>query len=168
MPPTKATLPTLDNPVVALRGSTLQRTFAFRLGISRMALLRMEQGCLPEPSTKLKPFLPDGLSWATFVEDYRAYQEAKRIANYGVLTDDIDFSGYHHPLEEWIDQSVNQPSLTSVCVALCLHLPIMHRFLNGPYPSLPPESFLEALKQSGYSTPLITDFVLGYAEWRNG
>lgn len=168
MPPTKATLPTIDNPVVTLRGEMLQRTFAHKLGMSRPALLRLEQGCIPEPSLKLKPFLPDGLSWAAFVDDYHAYQEAKRIANYGVLTDDPDFTGIHHPLEEWIDQSASQPTLTSVCVALCLHLPIMHKFLNGPYPALPPESFLEALKQSGYTTPVVVDFVMTYAEWRNG
>lgn len=168
MPPTKAVLPTIDNPVVSLRGDTLQRTFAHQLGISRPALLRMEQGCLPEPSQRLKSFLPEGLSWAEFVEDYYAYQEAKRIANYGILTTEPDFSGTQHPLEEWLSQSQSEPTLTGVCVALCLHLPYMHRFANGPYPSLPPESFLDALVQSGYAPTIITDFVLSYAEWRNG
>lgn len=168
MPPTKATLPTIDNPVVTLRGDTLQRTFAHQLGISRPALLRMEQGCLPEPSIKLKPFLPDGLSWAEFVEDYRTYQEAKRVANYGILTTEPDFTYYHHPMDDWLAQSQGSPTLTGICVALCLHLPIMHKFVNGPYPLLPPDSFLDALKQSGYATPVITDFVMAYAEWRNG
>lgn len=165
---TKATLPAVDSPVAALRGDVLQRTFAHRLGISRAALLRLEQGLLPEPSLKLKPFLPDGLEWDEFVEDYYSYQEAKRIANYGVLTLNPDFSGDVHPLQEWMGQSGSDPTLTSVCVALCLHLPPMHRFLNGPYPALPPELFLDALQQSGYSRPVVSDFVMSYAEWRNG
>lgn len=168
MPPTKAVLPTMDNPVVTLRGDVLQRTFAHRLGISRAALLRMEQGCLPEPSQRLKPYLPEGLTWAEFVEDYYAYQEAKRIANFGVLSLDPDFSGSHHPLEEWMEQSSTEPTLTGVCVALCLHLPIMHKFINGPHPVLPPEQFLDALHQSGYSREIISDLVISYAEWRNG
>lgn len=168
MPPTKAVLPTMVNPVVALRGDTLQRTFAHQLGISRPALLRLEQGCLPEPSQRLKPFLPQDLTWAEFVEDYYAYQEAKRIANFGVLSLNPDFTGINHPLEEWLEQSSTEPTLTGICVALCLHLPIMHKFINGPYPVLPPEHFLDALSQAGYDKQIITDFVLSYAEWRNG
>jgi DNA-binding XRE family transcriptional regulator len=172
MPPTKATLPIEESPVRALRGDYTQAQFANIVGITRMALLRFEQACIPEPSLKLQPFIPEGLPWEAFVEDYHAYQVTKRQSNYGVLTTEHDFSpgaraeAHLHPLQEWINAS-KSTSLTQVCVALCIHLPTMYRFLNGPHPSLPPESLLEALQDSGYESAIITDFMLAYAEWRS-
>lgn len=59
MPPTKVRLPEVPNPVVDLRNKLAysQDVFAYKLGITRMALLRMEQGCLPEPSIRLLPYV---------------------------------------------------------------------------------------------------------------
>lgn len=170
MPPTKAVLPIEESPVAALRGDELQRTFAHQVGMSRMALLRFEQGCIPEPSIKFIPFLPSGLPWEAFVEDYHAYQFSKRQSNYGVLTPDTDFNSRArlHPLQLWMHDSQSCDTITTLCVALCLHLPTMYAFLNGPkFPALPPESFLDALLDSGYERPLIADFILAYAEWRS-
>jgi hypothetical protein len=135
--------------------------------MSRMALLRFEQGCIPDPSPKFMPFLPDGLPWEAFVEDYHAYQVSKRQSNYGILDPDYEFeSGPIHPLQAWINSS-KATNLTQVCVALCLHLPILHKFVMGPnHPAIPPEILLDALKDSGYEPRLITDFMLSYAEWR--
>jgi hypothetical protein len=168
MPSTKANLPVMESPVAALRGDELQRTFAYRVGISRMALLRLEQGLLPEPSAKLKRFLPDTMTWAQFCEDYKDYQIDKRQANYGVLTNDPEFTGTIHPFIDWMDQSDQAQNLTQVCVALCLHLPTMHRFVMGPCPALPPETLLNALTDAGYRQAVVTDFVMSYAEWSNG
>lgn len=169
MPPTKATLPIEASPVRALRGDLVQQRFAVRVGISRMALLRFEQGCIPDPSPKFIPFLPDGLPWEAFVEDYHAYQVSKRQHNYGVLDTEYEFTSESfplHPLQSWINAS-KSTNLTQVCVALCLHLPVMHKFLMGPnHPALPPEMFLTALADAGYDAKLITDFMLTYSEWK--
>lgn len=166
MPPTRATLPIQESPVKALRGDVLQERFAKRVGISRIALLRFEQGTIPEPSTKLIPYLPQGLPWEAFVEDYHQYQIAKREANYGILDPDFEFTSSCHPFDEWLGAS-NADNLTQVCVALCLHLPIMYRWVNGPHPALPPDLLLDALDNAGYSKKLISDLVLSYAEWKS-
>ena len=162
----------MQSPVAALRGDTLQRTFAHQLGISRMALLRLEQGLLPEPSLKLRTYFANDDAWLDFLDDYDAYQTAKREANYGVLTTEPDFNApiedfqaySDHPFSLWMEQS-NAANVTQVCVALCLHLPIMHRFLNGPYPAQCPDLLLTALDESGYDPDLISDFVMEYAHW---
>ena len=132
MPPTKATLPIEDSPVKTLRGDDTQASFAARVGITRIALVRFEQGCIPEPSLKFQNFLPTGLPWEAFLEDYRAYQVSKRQSNYGVLDPNHEFQTGQalHPLQEWINDS-QSTNLTQVCVALCLHLPVMYRFING-------------------------------------
>lgn len=166
MPPTRATLPIQESPVKSLRGDLLQERFAKRIGISRIALLRLEQGTLPDPSLKLIPYLPDGLPWESFVEDYHAYQVSKRQANYGILNPDFEFTSSCHPFEEWLDASTAD-NLTQCCVALCLHLPIMYRWVNGPHPALPPDGLLDALADAGYSQQLISDLVLSYAEWKS-
>lgn len=171
MPPTKATLPIESSPVRELRGEAVQASFAHKVGMSRMALLRFEQGCIPDPSPKFMPFLPDGLPWEAFVEDYHAYQVSKRQSNYGILDPNYEFSASNssnalHPLQLWINES-KSTNLTQVCVALCLHLPVMHRFVAGPnHPAIPPEIFLDALHDAGYEPRTVTDFMLSYAEWR--
>jgi hypothetical protein len=174
MPPTKATLPVMASPVATLRGDINQASFAHRLGLSRQALLRLEQGLPVNPSLKLKKYLPSDDAWAEFVDDYYAYQTSKREANFGLLTTEPNFwtgEAKHdltlkHPFREWMEQSNGSPNLSQVCVAFCLHLPVMYRFVNGPYPLTPPDLLLTALTEAGYEKELITEFMLFYADWR--
>ncbi len=167
MPPTKATLPTHESPIKALRGDLRQESFAYQVGISRIALLRFEQGTIPSPSLKFQKHLPQSLPWEAFVEDYYAYQTAKRIANYGILDPATLFHvTTQHPMKEWLENS-RADTITTVCVALCIHLPIMDRFVRGPHPTVPPDNVLDALEEAGYSKSLISDFLTAYITWRS-
>jgi DNA-binding XRE family transcriptional regulator len=164
----KYAMPLEASPVADLRGQLTQEQFAHRLGMSRIALLRFEQGLIPDPSLKLKNFLPPTMPWESFVEDYHAYQESKRKSNYGILTDEpVDYSIDEHPFITWREASNGNLTHTQVCTALCLHLPVMHRFVNGPHPQLVPDLLLDALVDAGYPPEVVSDFVLAYSHWRS-
>ena len=153
-----------------------QDEFAAKVGISRMALVRFEQGTIPTPSLKFKPFL-DAVDIDAPTQDYEGfclqyleYQTTKRALNFGILDDSPDFfeftqerkkhniehvwdptlgpppSALPHPLMWWASVSPSRPSLTELCVALCLHLPTLHKFVNGPFPYEVPFSFTAALR----------------------
>lgn len=175
-----------------------QDEFAAKVGISRMALLRFEQGTIPTPSLKFKPFL-EQVKLNSPIQDYQAlcetyaeFQVAKRAVNLGILDDSPDFFSYSkerekhsrnsdqvwdptsgappsalpHPLMWWANESHSRPSLTELCVGLCLHLPTLHKFVNGPLPLEVPYSLNKALTDSGYDSGVILEFGWEYAQAR--
>ncbi len=210
---------THPNPVKQLRAHyrMTQESFARKVGMSRMALLRFEQGLPPEPSYKFyihipeagetgstsgikanpfaqkilemysddpfvsqnaspKSIAPDDVPvvWKEFVDAYYAYQNAKRQVNYGLLdTNPIFWDGGTlagrgvHPFIEWLNQSERRPTVTEVCVSFCIHLPVMHKFVNGPFPVDVPPDVLVALRASGYSPELLMEFATVYGERRS-
>ena len=173
---------TTPNPIKEMRENEglTQVLYSQKIGITRIALQRYEQGCYPKPSEKFN-LLPDQL------EQYREFQHNQRLLAFGVLdpnfTPDLNLqesaayeAGYYstspvglgsltHPLKLWRQASANSPTLTKVSVKLCLHLPTMHRF-ECAGSAVPPHSLLEALEESGYSNRTITLFVLAHSEYR--
>lgn len=176
-----------------------QDEFAAKVGISRMALVRFEQGTIPTPSLKFKPFLEtvdlnaptsDSDPYQALCLQYLEYQNTKRALNFGILDDSPDFfeftqerkkhnadhlwnptqgpppSALPHPLMWWASVSPSRPSLTELCVALCLHLPTLHKFVNGPFPLEVPFTLISALRESGYSLDTVKEFAWEYAACR--
>lgn len=149
------------NPIKRLReeSNLTQLDFAYHYEMTRISLIRYEQGCFPLPSEKF------GLS-ASEVEEYLEFQKETRSNNYGVLDPNFsDFVPEEHPLKTWRFNSAGEPTLTKVCVSLCLHIPTMHRFELG-YSLVPPQGFFDALAQAGYSNKILTSFMLSYSEFR--
>jgi transcriptional regulator with XRE-family HTH domain len=135
----------------------------------------------------------DGISVAPYVDfmdvgkRYRQFQTSKRQANFGVLSPDplmylkpyyqeplaINLKEMSHPFEIWRSASFKRdsrinPSVTEVCVALCISHPVVHRFITQPsLVAQPPLQMLDALRESGYSRDVTQAFVQSYENWRN-
>jgi hypothetical protein len=153
---------------------------ADRVGMSRMALLRYEQGFHKTLSLKLISFFKENDENFTTVDalvvKYINFQRSCRVHSYGLLDPNYDFSVYlsgdnvrseMHPLLRWMQVSQKKPNLTQLSKGFCLHHPTMHRFITRP--SLVadvPTCFDDALMEAGYDITCRLSFYEAYVKWR--
>lgn len=168
------------NPIKELR-LTLglpQEVMAERMGMTRMALLRYEQGFHSTLSPKVITFFKENDENFTTIDEliirYINFQRSSRLSNYGLLDPNIDFSVYHtgneltHPLLYWMENSKEKPNLTQLSKGFCLHHPTMHRFITKPYIAIEiPKCLEDGLKEAGYSISCRTAFHEAYSKWRS-
>lgn len=136
-----------------LRSLTLE-ALALKTGVSRMTIIRTEQGLYNVPSDRLLTFLsPDSAVRRTGLQaEYQVWRKGRREASYGVLPDAGGFNAIEaHPFVAWRESAaLNQ---NQVAKAFCIHRATLYKFESQPHLlNDVPEDILEALIQSGYST----------------
>lgn len=174
-----------------------QEQAAQELGMTRVAFIRYEQGLHGTLSPKVMRWITDNNddTYTDFMDvgkKYRQFQTSKRQANFGILNPDpmpyfkvfldpafTDYRNYMelreqaHPFSKWLAGSFKRdsrvtPTITEVCVALCISHPVVHRFITQPsLVARPPIQMLDALRESGYDREVIQAFVKSYEVWRN-
>lgn len=170
----------MQSPIAALRNSKslTQDAFAQQLGMSKGALLRYEQATPTSPSLTFKTAL--NLSpneWHMLLRDYDEYQEFKRSeagpvgdsgAGGSVLDPEYNFpKGPGNPFTCWRAASNNEPTLTAVAVAYCIHIPTLQKL--EPAPNVPvgiviPPTVINALTDAGHYPVQLTLFKQAW-EW---
>lgn len=155
------------NPLKAVRltAGLSQQSVADLTHLSRLMIVRVEQGFYPEPPSALIEFLSNcsGVRPHILREDYHEWQVDRRQLSYGLLmepppTPPLSPVGLvlKHPFKHWRELSPTSPNLTHVCKLFCLHQGLMYKFENSPHlvDSLP-QPLVSALLESGYDPQTI-------------
>lgn len=148
-------------------------------GISRIAVIRNEQGCYVDPSPSLCQFYfddntdDDGLT--EIFQQYHNFQKEQRLKSYGQLLP----SWLHsvaltpetqprliNPITEW--RTISQLSKAKVSTLYCIHPDIFPRLELRPHlvPHEFPKQFMQALLDAGYSEIELVVLQSHYQVWR--
>ena len=169
---------------------------ADKTGLSRLYIIRAEQGVYPEPSDRL-------VHWAVHTaalyeldidgkgirDEYRSYQRRCRQENgpgihlkspsgigtvsynYPLLTENRHLFKMHqnkeHPFRLWLFDGKYHLSVMQVCKAFCISPSILQRFVAQPYlVHTVPKPVREALEEAGYTVELLNDLEEAYKRYR--
>jgi len=160
------------NPFRALRlreGFTVQ-AFADKCGVSKQALIRLEQGTYNEPLPSVLDYVVDQycLSHLGLCSDYAEYQDKQR-QRYTRLFGDFPsvWSTSTHPLRQLRMAVGLNP--TEVSKALCFpQATLVHWEQHTKLQQSVPTRFVEILRQVGYTKPEVLSLVSAYNDYRRG
>lgn len=142
----KIQMPTTENPyrVARLSHNLSQAKLADLSGVSRLSVLRLEQGLFSEPLGKVSIAL--GLNHKDASRDYWRFQSyRRRIARFSPPS----------PVESFIDwRQRNWESQASFCIALCVSQASIHRYETMPSAMMPGQ-LREALLEAGLTSKQI-------------
>lgn len=175
------------NPLKALRESIglSQENFASATGVSRMFIVRAEQGVYSEPPFVLAEYLlraaPVGSldlpthDYIAFCHIYFAWQKAQRLSNYGRLLEPYDFpdpTNYEppfglapHPFIIWREDS-GMDSQISVAKFFCVHPAVVSKFEKANILAVP-HDLRAALLEAGYSTETLDSLDKAYYAYKD-
>lgn len=155
--------------------------------LSRLYVIRAEQGVYPLPSHRL-------VNWAISMvsngdEDYilaqyrnyqrRCRQENGPATNHPLLTENPDLfrmllrkgsslhSSKEHPFRLWLRDGRYSLSVMQACKAYCISPTLLQRFVAEPYRvHTVPVPVLDALSEAGYSQDILTGLEEAYKAYR--
>lgn len=152
-----------------------QAQLADRAGITRLAVIRAEQGVFTRLPQSIIHILADFDNEISI--NYREFQRQHREFSYGRLSPTFDFqtldysssqvelSPVGNPLAKWAETS-NFSSRMSLCIAFCLHPAVVTKFENTiDYQNIP-ELITDAFLESGYSIDMMAEFQRSYRLYR--
>lgn len=173
-------MPTSMNPLKQLRLSerlTLE-DLSLLAGVSRLLIIRNEQGCYRSPSPKLLNCLivTDSFDFhynssADLIDLYESFQTETRKFNFGkltiphVFTINSDFN--FNPVTQWRESS--GLSKSQISTLFCIHPAVVSRIENQPHlvPHSLPKEFTDALLDAGYSKNLLDLLNESFAAYRS-
>lgn len=157
--------------VLRLKQGLSQYQLADRAGVSKHAVLRLEQGMYDKPLPSLIDYFldTDTLPYQTLIQEYSDFQIATREANPRLLGD-IAFLLTQcpvgtHPLTYL--RLRNKLNPTELAKRLCISQTIIVHFeKRSIHQHTVPQQLLEALQDADYSEVEIDLFKKSYAEYR--
>lgn len=147
---------------------------ASQSGISRIAVIRNEQGCYVDPSPTLCNFYGyDGTFLTTLLQAYRNFQQHQRTLNFGQLSETylktatlVESFPTSNPITQW--REVSNLSKAKVSTLFCIHPDILPRLELRSHlvPHEFPKQFMQALIESGYEEIQLVVLQSKYQVWR--
>lgn len=183
-PPVDPVFTDASNPFKSIREQSgfTQQEIASRVGITKHAVLRNEQGMAVEPLPVLLNYFSTNFTVTVYElrKQYERFQITQRVNTGKLLGGDPSLAlhrwkqlailnrrsiGLNHPLV-FLRES-NDLNPTSLSRELCLNQSVINYFENNPvHQKTVPEQLLVALKQAGYSDDELTELRDAYQLYR--
>lgn len=173
----------MDNPFKTAREELRlsHKDVAEKTGLTKLFIIRQEQGVYPNPSDRLIEFYrTDEFNRELYRMEYKKFQTRCRLHNgptekpvlYPVSPFAIRWA-YNtsneliHPMKMWMNWNGKELSGMEVCKAYCYSPPSLQRFLADTHrvKTMPP-NLIDVLLEAGYTTKLVFTVDELYREWR--
>lgn len=163
----------MNNPLKDLRQEcnfTLEEV-ADRASVSKLFLIRAEQGCFSSCPERLVEFYGRyvDLDYLETASKYLEFQSVTRVGNYGRLIEPWEFPKEipDHPFIHW-RQCSGLKAQISISKLFCIHPAVVFKFENKPRTiNSVPQQLQDALLESGYERVTINLLSTAYAEFKD-